>query len=35
MFVLTGWFAKWFMKRQLNKELVDLEAAMNSENTSR
>jgi uncharacterized protein YndB with AHSA1/START domain len=30
MFVLTGWFAWRFMKRQLNKELVDLQAVMNS-----
>ncbi|MBT3995783.1 MAG: hypothetical protein HOF01_08295 [Chloroflexi bacterium] len=30
MFVLTGWFAKWFMKRQLNKELADLQAVMGS-----
>lgn len=30
MFVATGWFAGWFMKRQLNKELVDLQTAMNA-----
>ncbi len=34
MFVLTGWFAKWFMRRQLNKELVDLQEIMNSQESS-
>ena len=34
MFMMTGWFAWWFMKRQLNKELVDLETIMNSVQTS-
>ncbi|MDG0868586.1 SRPBCC family protein [Candidatus Lucifugimonas marina] len=30
MFLLTGWFAGYFMKRQLNKELVDLQVAMSA-----
>ncbi len=30
MFVVTGLFAKWFMRRQLNKELADLQAVMSS-----
>lgn len=30
MFVLTGWFAKRFMRKQLDKELVDLQAAMSA-----
>ena len=31
LFVLTGWFAKYFMRRMLNKELVDLQNALNSQ----
>ena len=34
MFGLTGWFARWFMRRQLNKELADLQLAMNSNQAS-
>lgn len=34
MFVLTGWFAKWFMRRQLNKELVDLDEILSTQNSS-
>ncbi len=33
MFILTGWFASWFMKRQLKKELIDLQRAMSSQQT--
>lgn len=34
MFVLTGWFAKRFMRKQLDKELADLQAFMNSSMSS-
>ncbi len=30
LFVLTGWFAKYFMRRMLNKELVELQNTMNA-----
>ena len=30
MFVITGWMAKPFMRRRLNKELQDLEQALDS-----
>jgi len=30
MFALTGWFAKRFMRKQLDQELVDLQEAMNA-----
>ena len=31
MFILTGGFASWFKKRQLNKELIDLQRSMRSQ----
>ncbi|MDA1279492.1 MAG: SRPBCC family protein [Chloroflexi bacterium] len=30
MFILTGWFASYFMRRMLNKELDELAAALSS-----
>jgi hypothetical protein len=35
MFILTGWYASWFKKRQLNKKLIDLQRAMSFQQTQK